>query len=64
MRCRPTYACHCLACQTWSGSAFSQQTLLPEAALAVTGPVVVYEFTSPSGRTSKLVAVARTQRAE
>jgi len=48
----PTYACHCLDCQTWSGSAFSQQTFLHEAALAVTGPVVVYEFTTPSGRTS------------
>ena len=47
-----TYACHCLDCQTWSGSAFSQQTFLPEAALTVTGPVVVYEFTTPSGRTS------------
>ena len=47
-----TYACHCLDCQTWSGSAFSQQTFLPEAALTVTGPVVVYEFTTPSGRSS------------
>jgi hypothetical protein len=47
-----TYACHCLDCQTWSGSAFSQQTFVPEAALAVTGPVVVYEFTTPSGSTS------------
>lgn len=26
-----TYACHCRDCQTWSGSAFSQQTFLPEA---------------------------------
>ena len=48
----PTYACHCLDCQTWSGSAFSQQTFVPEAALDVTGPVVVYEFTTPSGNTS------------
>ena len=47
-----TYACHCLDCQTWSGSAFSQQTFVPEAALAVTGVVVVYEFTNPSGNTS------------
>jgi len=49
----PTYACHCLDCQTWTGSAFSQQTFLPEAALAVTGPVIVYEFTTPSGNTSR-----------
>ncbi len=47
-----TYACHCRDCQTWSGSAFSQQTFLPEAALTVNGPLVVYEFTSPSGRIS------------
>jgi len=47
-----TYACHCLDCQTWSGSAFSQQTFVPEAALVVTGPVVVYAFTTPSGNTS------------
>lgn len=42
----PTYACHCLQCQTWSGSAFSQQVLLPEDALHVTGPVVLYELTT------------------
>ena len=47
-----TYTCHCLDCQTWSGSAFSQQTFVPEAALDVTGAVVVYEFTTPSGNTS------------
>ncbi len=47
-----TYACHCRDCQTWSGSAFSQQAFLPEAALRVTGPVVIYELTSPSGRIS------------
>lgn len=48
-----TYACHCLDCQTWSGSAFSQQIVVPEGALAVTGPVVLYELTSPSGRISR-----------
>ena len=47
-----TYACHCLDCQTWSGSAFSQQALVPESALQATGPVVVYAFTGPSGSTS------------
>jgi len=47
-----TYACHCHDCQTWSGSAFSQQTFLPEAVLSVTGPLVVYELTTPSGRVS------------
>ncbi len=42
----PAYACHCHQCQTWSGSAFSEQTLLPEDALTVTGPVVLYERTT------------------
>jgi len=48
-----TYACHCRDCQTWSGSAFSQQTPQPESLLSVSGPIVVYELTSPSGRVSK-----------
>ena len=48
-----TYACHCRDCQTWSGSAFSQQTFLPESALSVTGPVSIYELSTPSGRVSK-----------
>jgi len=48
-----TYACHCTDCQTWSGSAFSQQALVPEAALEVSGSIVIYELTSPSGRTSR-----------
>ena len=48
-----SYACHCLDCQTWSGSAFSQQVVVPESALAVTGEPVVYELLSPSGRISR-----------
>jgi hypothetical protein len=47
-----TYACHCRDCQTWSGSAFSQQTFLPEVGLSVTGPLCVYELTIASGRNS------------
>jgi hypothetical protein len=47
------YACHCLDCQTWSGSAFSEQFLLGEDDLVVTGPVTIYEFTNPSGRISR-----------
>jgi hypothetical protein len=47
-----TYACHCTDCQTWSGSAFSQQAVVPESALDVSGPIVIYELTSPSGRIS------------
>ena len=48
-----TYACHCRDCQTWSGSAFSQQTYAPDDALSASGPIVVYELTTPSGRVSK-----------
>jgi hypothetical protein len=47
-----TYACHCRDCQTWTGSAFSQQTFVPVAALSVTGALAVYELTTPSGRSS------------
>jgi hypothetical protein len=37
----PTYACHCRDCQTWTGSAFNQVTLLPEALLTVSGPIEI-----------------------
>lgn len=48
------YACHCLDCQTWSGSAFSVQFVLPEDQLEVSGEPAIYERTSPeSGRTSR-----------
>ncbi len=47
-----TYACHCRDCQTWTGSAFSQQAFVPEQALDASGPLVVYEMTTPSGKTS------------
>jgi hypothetical protein len=58
-----TYACHCRDCQTWSGSAFSQQTFLPQALLSVTGPLAVYELTTPSGNTSiqRMCAVCHTR---
>jgi hypothetical protein len=48
------YACHCRDCQTWSGSAFSLQFLLPEDRLRLLGEPQIYERTSPeSGRTSR-----------
>ncbi len=58
-----TYACHCRDCQTWSGSAFSQQTFLPEASLSATGPVAVYVLTNPSGAisTQRMCAVCHTR---
>lgn len=47
----PVYACHCHICQRWSGSAFSLQAIVPEAAITVSGPVVIYEITT-ADRTS------------
>jgi hypothetical protein len=48
------YACHCLDCQTWSGSAFSLQFIVPEAELEVTDAPDLYERVSPDGaRTSR-----------
>jgi hypothetical protein len=47
------YACHCLDCQTWSGSAFSLQCVLAASDLTVTGETVLFELPHPSGlRTS------------
>jgi hypothetical protein len=47
------YACHCRDCQTWSGSAFSLQFIVPEGALEVAGEPALYERTSPEGRISR-----------
>jgi hypothetical protein len=48
------YACHCLDCQTWTGSAFSVQFFLAEDQLEVTGEPALFELTSPDGsRTSR-----------
>ena len=47
------YCCHCLDCQTWSASAFTEQAPVRDGAIAVEGPVVEYAFTSPSGSTSR-----------
>jgi len=59
----PTYACHCTDCQTWSGSAFSQQAVVLEDAIEATGPITVFELSSPSGRTSRqrMCAVCHTR---
>jgi hypothetical protein len=43
------YACHCRDCQTWSGSAFSTQLIVPEDQLQVTGEPALYELASPDG---------------
>ena len=46
------YCCHCTDCQSWTGSAFSEQAVVREAALTVTGPVTDYRYDTPSGAQS------------
>ena len=48
----PVYCCHCRDCQRWTGSAFSEQAVVAESAITVSGPVVDYTFQSPSGSQS------------
>lgn len=48
----PIYCCHCLDCQSWSGSAFAEQGLVPENAIAATGPIIEYSYANRSGSTS------------
>jgi hypothetical protein len=43
------YACHCRDCQTWSGSAFSVNFVLPEDQLTVTGEPAIFELPSADG---------------
>jgi hypothetical protein len=43
------YACHCRDCQTWSGSAFSLQIIVPESDLKVEGEPGLFEITSADG---------------
>ncbi len=59
----PVYCCHCLDCQTWSGSAFTMQGVVREDQIVATGPVVEYAFISPSGSTSvqRLCETCRTR---
>jgi hypothetical protein len=38
------YACHCLNCQRWSGSAFGLHALLPQSALHSHGPLAEYTY--------------------
>ena len=45
----PVYACHCLDCQTWSGSAFSLQCIVPEEALEVDGTPHLFELATGEG---------------
>lgn len=46
------YCCHCTDCQRWTGSAFSEQAVVPERAITAVGPVIDYTLATPSGRQS------------
>jgi hypothetical protein len=49
----PVYCCHCQTCQTWSGSAFSQQALIGESQIeAISGTPETYINITASGAQS------------
>ena len=49
----PVYCCHCLSCQTWSGSAFTEQAVVAEGQIEVTkGVAQVYVNITESGAES------------
>ena len=52
----PVYCCHCLDCQSWSGSAFVEQAVIRPDTIAMTGPVVEGDVLMPSGSVSHQVA--------
>jgi hypothetical protein len=53
------YACHCRDCQTWSGSAFSLQFMLPEDQFEVNGETQLFELTSSDGARISPAGVSR-----
>ena len=49
----PVYCCHCLTCQTWSGSAFTEQAVVAEPQIEViAGEVETYLNITESGAQS------------
>ena len=49
----PVYCCHCLVCQTWSGSAFTEQAVVAEPQIQViAGTVETYINITESGAES------------
>ena len=49
----PVYCCHCLVCQTWSGSAFTEQAVVAEPQIEViAGEVETYLNITESGAVS------------
>ena len=45
----PVYSCHCLFCQSGSGSAFSQQAVIAAASIEAEGPILDYRFERHDG---------------
>lgn len=46
------YCCHCLHCQTWSGSAFTEQAMVPASAIDAQGPITPFAMTRSDGAVS------------
>jgi len=59
----PVYCCHCLLCQSSSGSAFSEQAVIPAASLTAEGGIEDYRFERPDGGEGhhRLCAVCHTR---
>jgi hypothetical protein len=47
------YCCHCLDCQTWSASAFTQQVIFAEGSLVANGPIVIFDLVRADGAVSR-----------
>lgn len=46
----PVYCCHCLFCQSGSGSAFSEQAVIAADSITSEGDIEHYRFERPDGR--------------
>ncbi|WP_404713690.1 GFA family protein [Sphingomonas sp. MMS24-J13] len=53
-----TYACHCLDCQTWSGSAFALHALLPESLVKLSGNASEFELENVESMASQHIVCA------
>jgi hypothetical protein len=49
-----TYCCHCLDCQTGTGTAFSQTPRVAETEIELLGATEIFEVTSSTGSTGQI----------
>ncbi|BCJ06165.1 aldehyde-activating protein [Pseudomonas sp. RtIB026] len=49
----PVYACHCLSCQRWSGSAFALHMLCAAPSVHVTGEAAIHEHGQDGQRSTQ-----------